>query len=79
MRIFRLCLGLAAVVLMLAACTPNASPTQVTREATTPTVALAETEAPSEDYCVACHTDKLQLQLLAKPEEATEEESEGVG
>jgi len=79
MRIFRLCLGLAAVVLMLAACTPNATPTEVTQEAATPTVALTETEAPSEDYCVACHTDKAQFQLLAKPEEATEEESEGAG
>jgi mono/diheme cytochrome c family protein len=79
MRLLRQWLGLAAIVLLLAACTRNATPTEVTQEAATPTIALTETDAPSEDYCVACHTDKAQLQLLAKPEEATEEESEGAG
>lgn len=31
------------------------------------------------DYCLECHTDKDTLVALAKPEEAVESESEGVG
>jgi len=82
---FKICFGLATLVIVLAACarTPEATPAIGAAEPTAEptavaTVAGSPTEAPL-DYCLDCHTDKDQLIQTAKPVEAKESESEGVG
>lgn len=74
---------LLTCMLLLVSCqtaTPEPVPTN-TAIRPTPTIEPTATVVviANVDYCVSCHTDKEQLISTAKPEEADEEESSGVG
>jgi len=79
--------GLAALLVVLSACTartppvnvePTAVPTTITEPVLTP--ASTPTQVASTDYCATCHLDKDELIRTAKPVvEDTESESEGKG
>ncbi len=79
----RLWLGMAGLLVLLAACarspqpTPTAQVEQPVAPAASPTPAA--TAVAQVDYCVECHTDKDRLIETAKPEEVVVEESEGAG
>ncbi len=42
-------------------------------------LAMAQEPSANSDNCIACHTDKEQVQSLAKDEEITSEASSGEG
>jgi outer membrane lipoprotein-sorting protein len=74
----KLAVFLLTAALILSACAPagteSPSATQAPEEAET--VSTVEAEA---DECLACHTDKQRLIDTAKPVDAAESESKGVG
>lgn len=66
---------------VFAACGPAATPAPAATEKPVEAAASPEvqTEADETDECLACHTDKDRLVATAKPVEAAESESKGVG
>lgn len=71
---------LIIVVFLLSACGTRQTATLFPTGTETPVETGAVAEVPPEaDECVACHTDKQRLIDTARPVEAAESESKGVG
>ena len=66
---------------VLSACAPGSTPAPTALDKPLETAANPEVQAPTAgaDECLACHTDKDRLIATAKPVEAAETESKGVG
>ncbi len=90
MRKLIIILSLSLSMLILGACTPQATSTPVPEDTevatevavveSTPTQVIPTEVEPEIDNCVVCHTDKQMLiDTAIVEEEATEAESEGVG
>ena len=75
---FKLSSILMIVTFALAACAPSTTPSANATEAPLATEAAVEAQ-PEADECIACHTAKQQLIDTARPVEAAESESKGVG
>ena len=69
---------IAAFVLSACGSRPIATQSPSATEMPIETEAVSEVQ-PEADECVTCHTDKQRLIDTAKPEEAAESESKGVG
>ncbi|MFZ5910241.1 MAG: hypothetical protein ACOYYU_09525 [Chloroflexota bacterium] len=70
----------AILALFLAGCQATATEEPVpTATEVLPTAEPTEEVVAEVDTCLSCHTDKEQLIATAKPEEAAESESKGVG
>ena len=69
---------LIVATFVLSACAPAATPSPNEPESPMGTEAVVEVQ-PEADECFACHTNKQRLIDTAKPVEAAESESKGVG